>query len=143
MLKKNELGLTLIELLAVIIILAIIAAIAIPSIANVISNQRDNAIIADVVNLLEASKFQMSDNECEDDICTYSPSLNEISFYSSKFTTAEVDFTLGNKRDEIFIKVELDESIFKGKKADTYKALFTKRADRTFTEEELLDAMNQ
>lgn len=35
---KNEKGLTLVELLAVIVILAIVAAIAIPAISNVIDN---------------------------------------------------------------------------------------------------------
>ena len=37
---KNEKGLTLVELLAVIVILGIIAAIAIPSIGNIIENTR-------------------------------------------------------------------------------------------------------
>ena len=38
---KNEKGLTLVELLAVIVILGIIAAIAVPSIGNIIDNSRD------------------------------------------------------------------------------------------------------
>ena len=37
---KNEKGLTLVELLAVIVILGIIAAIAIPSIGNIVENTR-------------------------------------------------------------------------------------------------------
>ena len=38
---KNQKGLTLIELLAVIVILGIIAAIAIPSIGNIIQNTKN------------------------------------------------------------------------------------------------------
>ena len=37
---KNEKGLTLVELLAVIVILGVIAAIAVPSIGNIIENSR-------------------------------------------------------------------------------------------------------
>ncbi|WP_371825341.1 prepilin-type N-terminal cleavage/methylation domain-containing protein [Paenibacillus soyae] len=42
-LKKNEKGLTLIELLAVLVIVGIIAAIAIPAIGNTISNSKTKA----------------------------------------------------------------------------------------------------
>lgn len=48
-LKRNQKGLTLIELLAVLVIVGIIAAIAIPAIGSTISNSRvkaDNATIA-------------------------------------------------------------------------------------------------
>ncbi|RIV13331.1 prepilin-type N-terminal cleavage/methylation domain-containing protein, partial [Priestia flexa] len=41
---KNEKGLTLIELLAVIVILGIIAAIAIPSIGGIIQKSREDAV---------------------------------------------------------------------------------------------------
>ncbi|MEK8128606.1 prepilin-type N-terminal cleavage/methylation domain-containing protein [Paenibacillus filicis] len=41
--RKNEKGLTLVELLAVIVILGVIAAIAVPSIGGVIQNSRINA----------------------------------------------------------------------------------------------------
>ncbi|SDC46772.1 prepilin-type N-terminal cleavage/methylation domain-containing protein [Paenibacillus sp. UNCCL117] len=41
--RKNEKGLTLVELLAVIVILGVIAAIAVPSIGGVIQNSKVNA----------------------------------------------------------------------------------------------------
>ena len=53
---KNEKGLTLIELLAVIVILAIISAIAIPAIGNIIHNSRDKAAIAEAVNVIICSE---------------------------------------------------------------------------------------
>jgi type IV pilus assembly protein PilA len=40
---KNQKGLTLVELLAVIVILGVIAAIAVPAISNTIANSRANA----------------------------------------------------------------------------------------------------
>ena len=46
---KNEKGLTLVELLAVVVILGIIAAIAVPSIGNIIENSKYNAVKADAL----------------------------------------------------------------------------------------------
>ena len=54
---NNEKGLTLVELLAVIVILGIIAAIAIPSIGNIVTNSRVNALIADGQNVLAAANL--------------------------------------------------------------------------------------
>ncbi|MED3962199.1 prepilin-type N-terminal cleavage/methylation domain-containing protein [Niallia taxi] len=62
---KNEKGLTLIELLAVIVILGIIAAIAIPSIANIIEKSRFDAIKADAVQILNGAQTYISSNEIE------------------------------------------------------------------------------
>ncbi|MEK5339938.1 prepilin-type N-terminal cleavage/methylation domain-containing protein [Weizmannia sp. FSL W8-1119] len=61
-LLKNQKGLTLIELLAVIVILGIIAAIAIPAIGNVIKNSRFNAIKSDAIQVISAAKLYVSDN---------------------------------------------------------------------------------
>ena len=59
---KNEKGLTLIELLAVIVILAIISAIAIPAIGNIIENSRFNAVKADAINVINAANLYYTDN---------------------------------------------------------------------------------
>ena len=58
---KNEKGLTLIELLAVIVILAIISAIAVPAIGNIIENTRYNAAKADAINVLNAANLYFTD----------------------------------------------------------------------------------
>ena len=58
---KNEKGLTLVELLAVIVILAVISAIAIPSIGNIIENSRYNAAKADAINVLNAANMYFID----------------------------------------------------------------------------------
>ncbi|QKS73283.1 prepilin-type N-terminal cleavage/methylation domain-containing protein [Paenalkalicoccus suaedae] len=57
---KNQKGLTLVELLAVIVILGIIAAIAIPAIANIIDNSRKDAHIANAEALVNASRLAIA-----------------------------------------------------------------------------------
>ena len=59
---KNEKGLTLIELLAVIVILAIVSAIAIPAIGNIVENSRYNAVKADAVNVINAANLYFTDD---------------------------------------------------------------------------------
>jgi type IV pilus assembly protein PilA len=59
---KNEKGLTLIELLAVIVILGIIAAIAIPSIGGIIQKSKEDAVKADAIQVLNAAKLYVAAN---------------------------------------------------------------------------------
>jgi type IV pilus assembly protein PilA len=59
---KNEKGLTLIELLAVIVILGIIAAIAIPSIGAIIDNSKKDAHIANAKQLANAARLAIAAN---------------------------------------------------------------------------------
>ncbi len=59
---KNEKGLTLVELLAVIVILGIIAAIAVPSIGNIIQNSREKAVLADATNAIEAANLYFAEH---------------------------------------------------------------------------------
>jgi len=64
---KNEKGLTLVELLAVIVILAIVAAIAVPSIGNIIENSRYNAVKADATNVLNAAQLYFIEDPLDGD----------------------------------------------------------------------------
>ena len=140
--RFNEKGLTLIELLAVIVILAIIAAIAVPSISIIINNQRDKAILSDIVQMLESSKMQIIDSECTGQVCEYSPTSNEINFSSNKFTNGKVDFRLGESADKIKIYVDIEPDIFKGSKGEKYSDFLQLDGDKIFTEKDLLDAIN-
>ncbi|MGG5254889.1 pilin [Neobacillus sp. SM06] len=59
---KDQRGLTLVELLAVIVILGIISAIAVPNIGNVISNSKDKAKVAEGLQIIEAAKLYVANN---------------------------------------------------------------------------------
>lgn len=55
--RKDQRGLTLVELLAVVVILAIVAAIAFVLIGNVIENSRKDAHIANAQQAIAAAKL--------------------------------------------------------------------------------------
>ena len=60
---KDQRGLTLVELLAVIVILGIISAIAVPSIGNVVGNSKDKAKVAEGLQIIDAAKLYVANNE--------------------------------------------------------------------------------
>lgn len=54
---RSKKGVTLVELLAVIVILGIIAAIAVPTIGGLLERTRQNAAEAEHTNILEAARL--------------------------------------------------------------------------------------
>ncbi|MFC5733682.1 prepilin-type N-terminal cleavage/methylation domain-containing protein [Cytobacillus gottheilii] len=62
---KNQKGLTLIELLAVIVILGIIAAIAIPSIGGIINKSEKDATVAEGIQIISAAKMYVTSSNPE------------------------------------------------------------------------------
>jgi type IV pilus assembly protein PilA len=57
---KNQRGLTLVELLAVVVILGIISSIAVPSIGKIIEETRVKAVKADAIQVLNAAKLYVA-----------------------------------------------------------------------------------
>ncbi|NIK11590.1 type II secretion system protein [Alkalibacillus almallahensis] len=63
---KNQKGITLVELLAVIVILGIIALIAVPAIANVIEDSRYDSVKSTAINVIESAELYATTNDVEE-----------------------------------------------------------------------------
>ncbi|TCI65686.1 prepilin-type N-terminal cleavage/methylation domain-containing protein [Exiguobacterium sp. SH0S2] len=59
---KDERGLTLVELLVVVVILGIIAAIAVVAIGGIIENSKKDAMVADAKQMVSAAKLYVASN---------------------------------------------------------------------------------
>ncbi|WP_214890101.1 prepilin-type N-terminal cleavage/methylation domain-containing protein [Exiguobacterium sp. s142] len=59
---KDERGLTLVELLVVVVILGIIAAIAVVAIGGIIENSRKDAMVSDSKQMVNAAKLYVASN---------------------------------------------------------------------------------
>ncbi|MCA1036404.1 MULTISPECIES: prepilin-type N-terminal cleavage/methylation domain-containing protein [Bacillus] len=103
---KNEKGLTLIELLAVIVILGIIAAIAIPSIGKIIENSKIDAVKADAIQILNAAKIKYAEDSGDSEI-----TLAELSGFLDDVTTFKE--TTGTGATAKTVTVTVADGVFK------------------------------
>lgn len=121
---KNEKGLTLIELLAVIVILGIIAAIAIPAIGNIIQKSKVDAVKSEAIQVLNGAKMYVSSNGISD--------TGEETLTVSTAGTGNLDPFVDDVKHDYTVKVSAD-----GDGKVTYKITSTKlevgKASITFT----------
>lgn len=73
---KNKKGFTLVELLAVIVILAIILAIAVPGISGIINNSRRSAFEADVKMIITGIEYEILEATIDEN--TTAPAVGDI-----------------------------------------------------------------
>ena len=83
---KKKRGFTLVELLAVIVVLAVILVIAVPKIVNVIENSKLGTIISSAKVVLDAAEKKQSENLVLDNIdeitCDKVTNLNDTDYKS-------------------------------------------------------------
>lgn len=109
---KNQKGLTLIELLAVIVILGIIAAIAVPSIGGIINKTKDDAKVAEGVQIISAAKLYITTNPtattiASSELTKYLDNTKDTSFtvsVSQDSTTKKYTYTLKDHEAAPIIK---------------------------------------
>ncbi|MGX1982491.1 type IV pilus assembly protein PilA [Thermolongibacillus altinsuensis] len=127
---KSEKGLTLIELLAVIVILGIIAAIAIPSIGGLINKSKDDAKIAEGIQIINAAKLYMTANTpasfpanlTNTELDPYLDSVKDKNYTVTvdKDTNGKYTYTLKNhEANEVLNKASLTESDLQNKTKGT------------------------
>jgi type IV pilus assembly protein PilA len=129
---KSQNGFTLIELLAVIVILGIIAAIAVPTITGVINKSKNDAMVAEALQILDAARLAYTDNNAVTS-WDYDPAAatpEPLSDYISKLK--DKDFTVTyNTGTNVFSIVDHEAVGVTGVDADT---------NGTLTEDELANA---
>ncbi|ADH98954.1 type II secretion system protein [Salisediminibacterium selenitireducens] len=98
----NQKGLTLVELLAVIVILGIIAAIAVPAIGSIIENSRKDAQIANAENIYNAARLAVaSESIVASDTDTWT-------FYATEAETDNTDTSRTDSRLNLLEERYLD-----------------------------------
>lgn len=119
---KDERGLTLVELLVVVVILGIIAAIAVVAIGGIIENSKKDAMVADAKQMVSAAKLHTASNPVADtetlDFTESGDGLNYISALkdpfnddnSTAYSEATVDIENNNGKYTYKVNLTSDET---------------------------------
>lgn len=107
---KDQRGLTLVELLAVVVILGIISAIAVPSIGGLIDNSKKDAHVANAQQMVNAAKLAITSDESLS-TATHYLTLNylETANYLDSVKDPEGDTTTYKKGNQSTIVDTLNE----------------------------------
>ena len=111
---KNAKGFTLVELLAVIVILGIIAAIAVPSVSGVIAKSKKDATVSNAEQLIEGARLLVTTDNVDVsdgvDINVYSKGENQYGLEEEGFIEDGLVDTAGEAYEYAsHVHVEEDE----------------------------------
>lgn len=87
---RNNKGVTLVELLIVIVVMGIIAGFAIPAVGTIIENTQKDAILADALTIESAAKLYCNQTVCESD---QELTWTQLSPYAEGIDETYYDFT--------------------------------------------------
>ncbi len=96
----NNKGVTLIELLIVIVVMGIISAFAIPAVGSIIENTQLDAVYADAIAVENAAKLYCAQTTCADDEAL---AWSALSSYVNSFDTSGYNETDGTNTNNIAV----------------------------------------
>ncbi|PRO64901.1 pilus assembly FimT family protein [Alkalicoccus urumqiensis] len=111
-LLKNQKGLTLVELLAVVVILGIIAAIAVPSIGGIIENSREDAQVANAETLHDAARLAVIGENVTEDTALYVNNNDDNDMSNSSNFGNEIDLNEGGYLGDDFLDPMNDNAAY-------------------------------
>lgn len=88
----NKKGFTLIEVLAMLVVLGILMAVSIPNITGIVNQHKNNVIKSDVNKMVDATKIKMATDE---DVSKHKPEVGDCIVLSLKYLNYNEDIGSG------------------------------------------------